>query len=207
MDSVRGADEVSVLLTHGHPDHAAGTDSLVEALGAEGISARSFGATGKASTPIEHGDSIATDDGEIIAVATPGHARSHLAFHWPARKALFPGDLVLGEGETTWVAGYPGCVADYLASIARVRALDLEIMYPTHGEPITDPVSALDRFEGHRRKRIRQVRAILTERPDATAEDIVRQAYGDSIPRGLDQAAIRSVSSLMEYVRSTPDEA
>jgi glyoxylase-like metal-dependent hydrolase (beta-lactamase superfamily II) len=148
---------------------------------------------------------IATDDGELVAVHTPGHTRDHLCFHWRPRRALFAGDMLLGKGDTTWVAEYPGCVADYLASIARLRRLDIATVYPAHGPPIMDPVEALDRYEAHRLARIAQVRDALGERPDADVETLLGIVYGAALPESMRRAARTSLSALVDYVRAHPD--
>jgi glyoxylase-like metal-dependent hydrolase (beta-lactamase superfamily II) len=186
-----------VLLTHGHADHAAAAPAVAGALGAEIWGPR--GVEG-VTRVLGDGDEVETDEGVLTAVHTPGHTLEHLAFHWPRRHALFAGDLLLGRGETTWVAEYPGCVADYLASLERLRGLDLEVIYPAHGPPLEDPLAAIGRFEGHRRERIRQVREAMAANPGAGAEELLDAVYGEAIPPGLEGPALRSLAALVEYV-------
>ena len=108
---------------------------------------------------------------------------------------------MLGEGDTTWVAEYPGCVADYLDAMARVRELDLDVVYPAHGPPLDDPGGTWDRFEGHRRERIEQVREALAIVPDATLDQLLHRVYGDRLPAAMRGAAGRSLGALVDYVR------
>ena len=150
---------------------------------------------------VEDGDFIKTDEGVLEAVHTPGHTTEHLCFLWARRRALFAGDMVLGQGDTTWVAEYPGCVADYLRSMARLRTLDLDVIYPSHGPPLTDPAAALDRFEGHRRNRIEQVRSALLDHPFADLDALLDTVYGETVPDAMRSPARRSLSALVEYVR------
>ena len=98
-------------------------------------------------------------------MGTPGHTPEHLSFYWEAQRALFAGDHLLGKGNTTWVADYPGCISDYLNSIDRLRMLRLSVIYPAHGPPIENPTEALDRFERHRLARIQQVEEALEHHP------------------------------------------
>lgn len=200
--SVEDADEVVLLLTHGHGDHAGATDPVLEELGRRGVACRVAGAGHPRAAPLADGDRVETDAGSLVAVATPGHTPEHLSYHWPGRAAVFPGDLVLGRGDTTWVAGYPGCVADYLASLDAVRRLDPDILFPTHGPPLADPGSALDRFEDHRRSRVAQVEEALGRHPAADPEELVDRIYGDRIPRGMRRAALESVRALLDHVRA-----
>jgi glyoxylase-like metal-dependent hydrolase (beta-lactamase superfamily II) len=198
-DAVRDADEVHVVLTHGHRDHSPAAFALAEELGLE-----VWGPEGLAGVerPLRHGDMLSTDQGDLVAVDTPGHARHHLAFHWPSRRALFAGDLLLGRGATTWVGEYSGCVADYLASLDRVSALELDVIYPAHGPPLEDPKEAIARYEGHRRERIRQVVKALRERPGAEEDEVVDIVYEGGVPDAMREAALFSVRALMEYVQS-----
>jgi len=197
-DWVSDARRVTIVLTHGHPDHAGCARTLADALGAP--------IHGPSGVPgVDHGlrdgDEVETDQGPLVAIHTPGHTRDHLCFHWPARRAIFAGDLVLGIGDTTWVAEYPGCVADYLASLERIRALAPEVIYPAHGPPIADVPAALARYEAHRRERIAQVERALGEAPDASTEELLKSVYGPGLPPRVRVAARASLEALIDFVR------
>ena len=118
-----------------------------------------------------------------------------------ASRALFAGDLLLGEGDTTWVAEYRGCMADYLASLEQLRGLELDVVYPAHGPPLDDPDDAITRFTDHKRIRIRQVEEALKALPGAEIDALLDHVYGDTIPSGLRPAAARSLGALVDYVR------
>ncbi len=197
LDTVRDAESVRVVLTHGHRDHAPAAFTLADRLGVEVWGPEGLPAV---DGTLADGDRLPTDQGDLIAVSTPGHARHHLAFHWPARRALFAGDLLLGHGDTTWVGEYAGCVADYLDSLDRLREIDLAVVYPAHGPPIEDPAGAIERYEAHRLERVRQVRVALADRPELEEDEILGIVYGDGVPQALHGAALRSVRALMEHV-------
>lgn len=195
--AVEGAERVTLLLTHHHGDHAGAAPALAERLGAEVAGPPGPGV----DRVVTDGQAVVTDVGDLVAVHTPGHTPDHLCFHWPGRRALFAGDMLLGRGDTTWVAEYEGCVADYLDSLARLRTLDLAVIYPTHGPALHDPAAALDRFEAHRRARIRQVAEVLERHPRASDRDLLEAVYGASLPSGMEGAALRSLGALVEHVR------
>ena len=150
---------------------------------------------------LSDGEVVETDHGALRAVHAPGHTPDHLCFYWLPARALFAGDLLLGEGDTTWVAEYRGCMADYLASLEHLRGLELEVIYPAHGPPLDDPDDAIMRFSDHKRVRIRQVEEALRALPGADADALLDHVYGDTIPPGLRPAAVRSLGALVDYVR------
>jgi glyoxylase-like metal-dependent hydrolase (beta-lactamase superfamily II) len=199
VEAVSGADEVAVVVTHGHPDHSPAARPLADELG---VDVWGLEAISGVSHPIADGDVVPTDDGDIVAVATPGHARHHLSFHWPSHRALFAGDLLLGAGDTVWVGEYPGSVADYLESLAKVRALGLEVIYPAHGKPLEHPTEAIDRFEGHRRERIRQMEETLAKHPNATVDELRDSIYGTKLPDMARRAATLSLGALKAHVEA-----
>lgn len=192
------ADEVRIVLTHGHPDHAAAARPLADRLGAEVFGPEMPGVVDQV---LHDGDAVDTDHGALVAVHTPGHTEDHLCFHLRAEGALFAGDLILGQGDTTWVAEYPGCVADYFDSLARLRALNLAVIYPGHGPRLDDPADAIGRFERHRRERVAQVEEALASLSGDDVRDLLDFVYGDKIPPGLEGAAARSLGALVDYVK------
>lgn len=110
------------------------------------------------------------------------------------------GDLFLGEGDTTWVGEYPGCVAEYLASLGVVRDLAPRILYPAHGSPLRDVEPTIARYEYHRGQRIEQAREALLAWPTATIDELMGHVYGE-LPQPVQQAARMSLQALVEFVR------
>jgi glyoxylase-like metal-dependent hydrolase (beta-lactamase superfamily II) len=199
-----GSRRVRIVWTHDHPDHTAGTPALVRALDAAGIEVTTQGRSSRAPRRLGPGDRVGSDAGVLEVVATPGHTRDHLAFHWPEGDAVFVGDLLLGEGRTAWVGSYPGCVADYLDSLERVRALGARRLIPAHGPPLEDPEEAIDRFRAHRLRRIREVGEAVAAEPTASAEELARTIYGEDLPQKLLHGAIWSVHGSLDHLGIRP---
>jgi glyoxylase-like metal-dependent hydrolase (beta-lactamase superfamily II) len=201
IQEVAGAEKVWVLLTHGHADHAGSGTRLAESLDAHIV-----GVGLDTATALSPGEFIDTDSGRLTMLDTPGHSREHVTFHWIDRRndqrAAFPGDLVLGVGDTTWVGEYVGCVADYLDSLNRLRALECDILYPAHGPPIEDPSGTLYAYEAHRRSRIRQVGEVFAAQPEATAAELVKVIYGPALPDDLRGAAAMSIEATLDFLAS-----
>ena len=203
---------VAILLTHAHPDHSAAAPPLARATGAPVL--MSGGAITRAIDPaavarwIGEGEEIETDAGTLRAIATPGHTPEHLAFFWsggtaPAGGALFVGDLLMGEGDTTLIAPPEGDLSQYLESIERVRELHPAILFPTHGDPLHDSARAVERYLVHRQERLRQVHAALAAEMSATAPELVGRIYGSELPPELAGAATASVQAMLVHLEKT----
>lgn len=190
--AVESAESVVVLVTHGHGDHAAGAEELGRRVGTE------VWGPGE-ERDLGDGQVFATDAGDIVAVSTPGHSRQHFCFHIPRWRAVFTGDMILGEGDTTWVGEYTGGVAEYLASLDRLEALEARILYPGHGGPLRDPAAAITRFRRHRLSRIDQVRRALSVTKSTDVRTLTRHVYGALPPDTFDMAA-SGVEAILDYL-------
>lgn len=102
---------------------------------------------------------IAIGGRALQAISTPGHTQGHLVFRDAAGSLLFAGDHVLPH--ITPSIGFepaPGRLplADYLRSLARVRAFPDTRLLPAHG-PVTSSVHArVDELLAHHAKRLSQ---------------------------------------------------
>lgn len=164
----------AILLTHGHVDHAEGAPVLSRATGAR-VHARDP-AYGELL-----GDDFDTDGLRLGVVATPGHSADSVCFLIHDDDALLTGDHILGRG--TSVVEYPeGRMADYLASLARVRALHAARLLPGHGPVVDDPARVIDYYLRHREQRLDELcRAVAAGA--ATPGELVDAIYRDLEPR------------------------
>jgi glyoxylase-like metal-dependent hydrolase (beta-lactamase superfamily II) len=190
-DAAGGAESV-VLLTHQHPDHAAGAARLADILGAEVRS--------RAASTLDEGDEVATDAGALRVVSTPGHSPDHVALHWPDGSAIFVGDLMMGGIDTALVApSEGGDLRAYLASLERLRGLGARVLYPAHGPEFTEPEAAFDRYRAHRLARLEQVRSAVSagvRHRDA----LVTAVYGDSVAPALRAWTRSTLEAYLDYL-------
>jgi glyoxylase-like metal-dependent hydrolase (beta-lactamase superfamily II) len=192
-----------VLLTHGHPDHAESVDRFHALTGAP-VRAYDAGLCRDGGAPLADDEPVVLGELALRVLATPGHSGDSLSFlvDDERRPAVLTGDTVLGRG-TTVVAHPDGRLADYLASLGRLRALAAErpglVLLTGHGPVRTDAVDALTFYVEHRAERLAQVRAAV-EAGAETAADVVRVVYAD-VDRALWPAAELSVRAQLDYLR------
>jgi len=84
---------------------------------------------------LDEGDAF----GPLQVIHATGHSPGHLAFHWPERQFLIAGDAV-----ATWPELCPGWTSfnlnwsQHKQSLARLAALEAQIVGVGHGDPITE---------------------------------------------------------------------
>jgi glyoxylase-like metal-dependent hydrolase (beta-lactamase superfamily II) len=192
--AVEGAESAVILVTHDHPDHGGGAPELAARLGAPVLE--------PAAGTLREGQVVSTDHGDLVALDTPGHTVYHACLHWPSESAIFCGDLMMGGLDTAVVAAPEGDVGDYLASLARLRRLAPEIVYPAHGPPFTDPPTDIDRYVRHREERQQQVLDAMAAGA-GTPDEITDHIYGAALDPALRHVARGAVDAYLLHLRRT----
>jgi glyoxylase-like metal-dependent hydrolase (beta-lactamase superfamily II) len=101
-----------------------------------------FKALGCSTCPVKptetvlEGDLIQMGDYRFQILHTPGHAPGHMSLYDPDRRILLAGDIV-GE-MVAWYTPSSGGAAQYLESLEKVEALDIDLILPAHGDVIQD---------------------------------------------------------------------
>lgn len=150
-----------VLVTHAHPDHAAGAHELADRLGAQvlgstavadilargdedaagltrsraaGLYPAEVALRPTPTSELRDGDVVRVGRFEITAVTTPGHAAGHLCFlaSGLGQRVLLSGDLVFTRGRVA-LQGTPDCdLQQHWQSLRRVQGLTVDVLLPGH---------------------------------------------------------------------------
>ena len=193
--SLGGARLARVLVTHAHEDHATGVTAIARRWPAAEFAkvpwSERDGRYPVAWRRLADGEAVHAGDGVLRVIHTAGHAPDHACFYSEPDGVLFCGDLLVQDGTVVIPASHGGDLADYLASLARIRELGPARVLPAHGPEIDDVSELIDRYIEHRHRRDDQIMAALDGGP-ATPRQVVAIVYAD-LDDALRRAAAESV--------------
>lgn len=199
----RGARLVGVLLTHHHQDHIGGAAYLKNRAGVPVYAHRETAArvpTGLVDRLLEEGDvlELAGDPPRRVrALFTPGHAPGHLCYREETTGVTANGDMIASIGSIL-IDPSEGDMAEYLASLARLKASQPSFLIPAHGLVIGDPAGKVDEYVRHRLLREKKVlEALLAQPGPAEPGALLARAYDDT-PPALYPLALRSLLAHLE---------
>ena len=192
VEAIGGRKVAAIMCTHTHRDHSPASRPLAERTGApiigcaplalDTVGPRADAAFDGDYVPeevLQDGQALELDGEQVTAVATPGHTSNHLCLAW--RGALLSGDHVMGWS-TTVVVPPDGDMADYMASLGKLRQREDRVYYPAHGPPVTKPQQYVRHLVGHRMQREKQILGLIDGQL-RTIPDIVANAYPGLDPR------------------------
>jgi len=121
---------------------------------------------------------------QFQAFWTPGHAREHLCLHDAERRLLFSGDHVLPK-ITSHVSLHTyqdlDPLKDYLASLKRLRGLDVNMVLPGHEHAFEDLEGRISALLAHHEGRCGEMKEAITNGAE-TVFDISSKVHWDSRP-------------------------
>lgn len=171
-----------IIVTHRHYDHAGGAAKIKMATGARIVAhsqealAESLASTSVAvDRAVEDGNVLEVGGLELEMIHTPGHAPGHICIYIKKGGVLFSGDHVLGLG-TTAIMPQEGSMAQYIDSLRKLLAYDIQLMCPGHGPLIGAPRRKIQELVQHRLEREEQVLRFLKQGLRAV-DELVREIY------------------------------
>jgi glyoxylase-like metal-dependent hydrolase (beta-lactamase superfamily II) len=202
--TVRRAHLRSVLVTHGHADHAEGAPALDAAYPHVTFSKLPWPGQDEQFAvdwqPLVDGDVVRIDEESLTALHTPGHSPDHLAFLHEPSATIFTGDLVVLGSSVMIHFSRGGNLGQYLASLERLLALEPRRLMPAHGPTVEDPQTLLIGYLEHRRSRERQVvRALRAGHSDVPS---ITESIYHALDSALLPAARENVRAHLEKLKS-----
>jgi glyoxylase-like metal-dependent hydrolase (beta-lactamase superfamily II) len=170
----------SMMLRNGIPE------DVVSALSSVSQAFRAWGARADVTRVVYDGEEMSFRDRKLLVHHRPGHSPTDTVFHDPDRRTLIAGDHLLGHissnplitRPTDGSSERPQALVTYLRSLGATREMDLELVLPGHGDPITDHRKLIDERFGLHRRRAEKIHGLIAERP-RTAYEIAQGLWGN----------------------------
>ena len=179
----------ALMLRHGIPPE------IVTALRAVSAGFRAWGSAVEVTRPLADGAELELRDRTLRVLHRPGHSPSDTVFLDEQRAILLAADHLIAHISSNPLSRAPldasekhsdGADGDqrpqalltYMDSLEQTRAMDLSLVLPGHGRPISDHVALIDeRFRMHER-RAEKIRRLIAAQP-RSAHEIAQELWGN----------------------------
>ena len=173
-----------IMLRHGIPRE------VVTALRAVSAGFRAWGSAVEVTRPLADGSELVLGERTLRVLHRPGHSPSDTVFHDERRSTLLAADHLIAHISSNPLLARPlgrepdpdgprpQALVTYMASLEKTRAMDLDLVLPGHGRPITEHAALIDeRFRMHER-RAGRIHRLIVEQP-RTAHEIAQELWGN----------------------------
>jgi glyoxylase-like metal-dependent hydrolase (beta-lactamase superfamily II) len=172
------------MLRHGIPA------DIVTALRSVAASFRGWGSAVEVTRPLADGSDLVLRDRTLRVLHRPGHSPSDTVFHDESRKILLAADHLIAhissnpllarplDAGEEYDGPRPQALISYIASLRQTRELDLSLVLPGHGQPITDHVSLIDKRLGMHERRAEKIYGLIAREP-RTSHEIAQELWGN----------------------------
>jgi glyoxylase-like metal-dependent hydrolase (beta-lactamase superfamily II) len=174
----------ALMLRHGIPR------DVVAVLRAVSQAYRAWGGAVEVDRPLGDGEELTFADRSLRVHHRPGHSPSDTLFHDEADGTLLGADHLLERissvplislplgGRMPVGGGRPRALLTYLQSLRETREMDLSVVLPGHGEPVTEHRELIDSRLALHERRARKIAKLIAERP-RTAYEVAQAMWGN----------------------------
>jgi glyoxylase-like metal-dependent hydrolase (beta-lactamase superfamily II) len=173
-----------LMLRHGIPPE------IVTALRAVSSGFRAWGSAVEVTRTLTDGSELALSGRTLRVLHRPGHSPSDTVFFDEPRGILIAADHLIAhissnpllarplDAGEDYSGPRPQALVTYMDSLEKTRAMELSLVLPGHGRPITDHVSLIDeRFRMHAR-RAEKINGLIAVQP-RSAHEIAQALWGN----------------------------
>lgn len=172
------------MLLHGIPA------DVVTALRAVSASFRAWGSAVEVTRPLHDGEELRLRDRTLRVSHRPGHSPSDTVFLDESRSLMLAADHLIKhissnplisrplDAAPDFSGPRPKALVDYIASLQFTRAMDLSLVLPGHGEPISDHAALIDKRLRLHERRAEKIHGLIAAQP-RTAHEIAVELWGN----------------------------
>jgi glyoxylase-like metal-dependent hydrolase (beta-lactamase superfamily II) len=166
------------------------TADIVTALRAVSASFRAWGSAVEVTRPLYDGEELRLRDRVLRVLHRPGHSPSDTVFLDESRSLMLAADHLIKhissnplisrplDAAPDFSGPRPKALVDYIASLRLTRAMDLALVLPGHGEPISDHVALIDKRLRLHDRRAEKIYGLIAAQP-RTAHEIAIELWGN----------------------------
>ena len=154
-----------------------------------------LGSAVEVTRPLHDGEELQLRDRTLRVLHRPGHSPSDTVFlddrsEIGQRSILLAADHLIKhissnpllsrplDAGPDFTGPRPKSLIDYIASLRRTRAMELDLVLPGHGEPIVDHAALIDRRLHHHDRRAEKIHGLISIQP-RTAHEIAQELWGN----------------------------
>jgi glyoxylase-like metal-dependent hydrolase (beta-lactamase superfamily II) len=168
-----------LMLRHGIPEDVA------TALRTVSMTFRAWGSKADVTRVLHDGEVLDFRDRKLEVCFRPGHSPSDTVFHDSERRMLIAADHLLKRiSSNPLITRPPGgserrqALVEYMESLEKTRAMELDLVLPGHGDPITDHRALIDRRFDLTRRRAEKMYRLIAEQP-RSAYELAQSLWGN----------------------------
>jgi glyoxylase-like metal-dependent hydrolase (beta-lactamase superfamily II) len=166
------------------------TADVVTALRAVSASFRAWGSAVEVTRPLHDGEELQLRDRVLRVHPRPGHSPSDTVFLDESRSLMLAADHLIKHISSNplisrplnaapdFSGPRPRALVDYIASLRLTRAMELALVLPGHGEPISDHVALIDKRLRLHDRRAEKIYGLIAVQP-RTAHEIAIELWGN----------------------------
>jgi glyoxylase-like metal-dependent hydrolase (beta-lactamase superfamily II) len=147
---------------------------------------RGWGGKARVTRPLHDGEKLELRNRTLEVMLRPGHSPSDTIFWDADRRVLIAADHLIKHISSNPLIsrpldgskGRPQALVSYIDSLLKTRELPAEIVFPGHGEPITDHVALIDERLAMHERRAEKLLALIAEQP-RTGYELAQALWGN----------------------------
>ncbi|HEX9866889.1 MAG TPA: MBL fold metallo-hydrolase [Acidimicrobiia bacterium] len=152
---------------------------------------------------VRDGGQIDIGDGRWLEVIhTPGHDSAHICLRDSRTGVLFSGDHILPRISPVimWDDGLGDPLGDYLVSLQRLLAMDIEVTYPAHGTLMENGDERAKQILLHHDRRLLDMTEVILDR-DSTAWEVMLRSFRPNLTPLEARLAFLETISHLEHLK------
>jgi glyoxylase-like metal-dependent hydrolase (beta-lactamase superfamily II) len=161
------------------------SEEVTRALHAVSLAYRGWGAGASVDRALREGEPLDFAGRSLDVEFRPGHSPTDTVFLDRARRILIGGDHLLATISSNPLISRPldgsdrrRALIEYVESLRLTREMDVALVLPGHGDPISDHRELIDRRLALHARRADKIHDLIAERP-RSAHDIAQALWGN----------------------------